>query len=279
MPSIPNASLALSMLQANASASAGAFSPVAIDFSVLGGGAGAASASVYGPGSIHLALAEAEKNEARQLAEARRQPEVKRDLERYAKVVSSAKTLEEVLDDPVARKVFLTANGLSEYADYPGLARKALASDPAAPDALAVRLASVNSGWLSTVRAFDLFRRGVAGLKSDAGLAKVINNYVAEKRLDRLDQQLPGLGTAILFKDVAATFDTAVKILGSRLGREVVTTALQIPRQIAVQSVEAQARAISARLDVAKLQDPAFVDRLVHRYLLATYGVLGGVTA
>ncbi len=94
------------------------------------------------------------------------------------------------------------------------------------------------------------------------------DDYVSEKRLDNLDEQMPGLDSAILFKTLAPTLKTPIQILGSALGREVVTTALGIPKQIALQSLEAQSTAITKRLDVSKLQNPAFVDNLIQRYLI-----------
>jgi len=107
----------------------------------------------------------------------------------------------------------------------------------------------------------------------------VKDDYVAEVRLDTLDDQIPGLGSAVLFKKIAASLDTPVKILGSALGREVVTTALGLVRQVAVQSLEAQEKAITQRLDPKKLKDPEFVDRLVQRYLIQLNGGTSGVTA
>ena len=82
------------------------------------------------------------------------------------------------------------------------------------------------------------------------------------------------------FKDSASTFDTTVKVLGSPLGREVVTTALSIPKQIALQSIEAQEKAVNAKLDVSQLKNPDYVDRLVQRYLMQLNGgSSGGLTA
>src|SRR5258708_7292096 len=68
-----------------------------------------------------VALKQAETNETKQLDQVRKDPQVQKDLARYAKVVSTAKTLNDVLDDPVARKVFLKANGLGDQVDYVGL--------------------------------------------------------------------------------------------------------------------------------------------------------------
>src|SRR5262245_21255162 len=83
------------------------------DFSVLARGAG--STPAFNGGSVKVALTNAEKNEAKQLAQVAKDPLVQKEIARYAKVVKSAKTLEEVLNDPVARKVLMTAHGLGAH--------------------------------------------------------------------------------------------------------------------------------------------------------------------
>lgn len=348
------------------------------DFSVLyGGSAAGGGGRVFNPGNVHVALAQAEANEAKQLEQARETPVTQRELERYEKVVTEAETLDDVLDDPIARRVLLTAFGLGDQADYVGLAKKALSSNPADPDSLANKLANINGAWLEFAKKYDVHQFGLSKLRAEmdgfAGkwavtldrdgapadgvleikntekgwealldgaptpievkdgkisinvlwedkdenlrvtlldgkltadgmsgaqtesaknsgswsarpfyanaIAEVQDFYVGEKRLDTLDEQLPGLGTAILFKRSAASFDNVTKILGSALGREVVTTALGLPKEIALQSLVAQEKAINQRLDVSKLQNPEFVDRLVQRYLLQLNGGQSGVTA
>ncbi|MBI1340639.1 DUF1217 domain-containing protein [bacterium] len=247
------------------------------DFSIFGGSGG--TGQVFSAGDVGVALKQAEANEARQLAAARKDPVVQRDLARYADVVRNAKTVDDVLNDPVARRVFMTANGLGEQSQYLGLSKRALTSDILDPDSLANKLASTNGAWRSTLETYNLHLFGVGALKTSTAIETVSANYVAEKRLDQLDAQLPGLGSAILFKRIAASLDTTTKVLGSALGREVVTTALGLPRQIAVQSIEAQVKAVETRLDVTKLAEPAFVDRLVQRYLISLNGGTGGLTA
>ena len=48
-----------------------------------------------------------------------------------------------------------------------------------------------------------------------------------------------------------------------------VTTALGIPKQIAFQSLQAQEKAISDRVDITKFKDPKFVEQFTRRYLVA----------
>lgn len=248
------------------------------DFSILTSKGGSSGGGLSNVGSIRAALDNADKNEARQRAQIAKDPIVKKDLARYAKVVKEAKTLDELLDDPVARRVFLKANGLGDQADAVALAKKALSSDLGDGSSLAYRLSGVNGNWLATAKQYDFHTFGIGLLKTNIATEEVAKNYIGEKRLDMLDEQLPGLGSAILFKSIAADLDTPIKILGSALGREVITTALGLPRQMAIQSLEAQSAAILQRLDPKKLKKPEFVDQLVQRYLIQLNGGAGGIT-
>jgi hypothetical protein len=228
---------------------------------------------------VKSALANAEKNEAKQLAQVAKDPQVQKDLARYAKVVKNATTLDDVLNDPVARKVFMTANGLKGDIDNIGLARKALNSDPTDSRSTAARMASINGTWLDTVTKWNTKLTGIGALQVSDAVTEISDDYVAEKRLDMLDQQMPGLGSAVLFKDIAKNLEDATDILGSPLGREVITTAFNIPKQIAVQSMVAQEKAITTRMNPAKLQNAHFVDQIAQRYLIMLNGGTGGVTA
>jgi len=248
-----------------------------IDFSALVGGK-PASGQTFSAGSVQVAFRNAEANEEKQLAQIAKDPMVQKDLARFAAVVKEAATLDEVFDDPVARRVFLKANGLGDQADSAALAKKALSSDLGDPDALAYRLSSINRAWVDTAKKYDFHTFGLELLKLNISINEVADNYVGEKRLDMLDEQLPGLGSAILFTRMAADLDTPIKILGSALGREVVTTALGLPKQIALQSLEAQEKAIRSRLDPAKLKDPEFAEKLAQRYLIQLNGGVSGLT-
>lgn len=249
-----------------------------VDFSFLtqSSSSGTATANV---GSVKSALANAEKNEAKQLAQVAKDPQVQKDLARYARVVKNAKTMDDVLNDPVARRVFMTANGLKAHVDQIGLAKKALNSSPDDKSSPAARLAGINGTWFDTVTKWPVGLAGIGVLQVSDAVKEISDDYVAEKRLDMLDQQMPGLGSAVLFKDIAGNLEDATDILGSPLGREVITTAFNIPKQIAIQSMVAQEKAIMQRMNPAKLQNAHFVDQIAQRYLIMLNGGLGGITA
>ncbi len=371
---LPLSASTVSMLFGSTSSSSGG-----VDFSLITGTGASSGASTASVGSVKVALANAEKNEAKQLAQAAKDPQVQKDLARYEKVVKNAKSIDDVLNDPIARKVLMTASGLKADINNIGLAKKAMMSDPTDSRSVAAKMSSINGAWLDFAKTYDLAtygldrlspqmngvagrwsvsiqrngetsnamlevtkargggyqakvdgtvvpitvdganvtidtlwddeagelhttrligtldKNGMSGAQYDDGVKvatawsakpyfadavqEVRDNYVAEKRLDMLDAQLPGLGSAVLFKSVARNLKDAVDILGSPLGREVITTAFNIPKQIAIQSMEAQEKAINKRIDASKLQNDHFVDQIAQRYLIVLNGGLGGVTA
>jgi hypothetical protein len=349
-----------------------------MDLSFITRGASGASPTA-GPGAATLALANAAKHEAKQLADLAKDPQIVRDLARYEKVLKNARSINDVLDDPVARKVLMTATGLKSDVDNIALLKKALLSDPADKKSLAVRMSTINDAWLAFAREYDLAKYGLDrlypqmdgvkgrwsinidregepleamleikqtrggllqaqvdgvpipitvngtkvtfdllwrdakdeihttrltgtlgkdsmsgvqyddGVKVDASwkakpyfadaLKEISDNYIAEKRLDMLDAQLPGLGSAVLFKQMAKNLKNATDVLGSPLGREVITVAFSIPKQIAVQPLIAQERVINQRMNPAKLAESAYANTVAERYLMMRNGGVGGVTA
>ena len=266
--SLSSLQIALSQMPANS----GGF-----DFSVLAQ-TGSPNGTMSGM-SPKVAIEQAAKNETRQRKQIAESPMTRKDIARYTKVVKNAKSIDDVLNDPIARKVFLKANGLGQYQDAVGLAKRALASDPTDASSVAQRLSSIEGGWLDAVLKYNFELFGIGKLQTTDALKEVTDNYVGELRLDMLDQQMPGLGTAILFKQVAPKLDTPIKVLGSGIGREVVTTALGLPKQMAVQSLQAQEKALTQRIDVKKFQSEEFVDRIAQRYLIMLNGGMGGITA
>lgn len=224
-------------------------------------------------------LKDAEKNRTTQIAAKAKDPKIKREIDDFVKGVLKAKSVDELLADPKVLKVLLTASGLEEFTTARGLAAKALKSDPEDPQGLARRLVDTNAAWLSAASTYQFASKGLAIIQDRNTLFEVSQSYAEARWREGLDAAAPGVSFALAFKDKAADLKSVFNILGDSVAREVVTTALGIPRQIAYQSLEAQSRAITSRLDIAKLQKPAFVDAFVRRYLVELNLGTSGVTA
>ncbi len=231
---------------------------------LYGFGSSAGAASGQNP---LVALQSAERNQTREIATTAADPAVKRDVTAFRNAVANAKDAASLLSNPAVLKVLLTANGLGDQAQYPALAKKALLSDTSDSKSLANQL--TNTSWKKTAQTYNFATQGLAVIQNPKVLDTIANAYAEVTWRQSLDKTTPGLSNALAFREQASTVTSVDQILGDPMLRTVVTTALAIPQEIAFQTIDAQEKAISTRLDLAKLKDPHFVDTFTQRYLLA----------
>jgi hypothetical protein len=214
------------------------------------------------------ALERAISGETRQVAQVAAKPQVKRDIAQFTQALATAKTPEQLLANPAALKVLLTANGLGDQTGNTTLATQALLSDPSefrspSDDA------SNDTRWLSVNQTYAFAEKGLSVLKDPETVNAIANGYAEELWRTHLDETTPGLSNALDFQQRASTITGAEQIFGDPTFRVVIATVLGLPEQIGSQPPGAQEQAISDRLDLAKFKDPAFVTQLTQRYLIA----------
>ncbi len=193
-------------------------------------------------------------------------PQIQRSMEQFKRAVDRAPDARAALRDPRVMTVIATALGMPDAANQAGLAQRALLSNPKDQESIVNRLS--DRRWKSAAETLNLGERGIAALRDPAIQARLAEGLTRARWRENLEAEAAGLGDAVLFRERAATARTAFDVLGDPILRRVVTTAVGLPQQIAVQSVEAQGRALTARLDITKLQDPREVNRLAERYLM-----------
>ncbi len=228
-------------------------------------GSGAAS----GATNPITALKSAEANQTADIASTAKQPQVARDIATFTKAVTNATSVTQLLSNPTVLNVLLAANGLGDQTSYTALAQKALTSDPTNANSVANQLKTTNSAWLSAAQTYQFFAKGLSVIQTPSVLSTVANAYAEVTWRTSLDATTPGLSSALTFRSEASTITSAVQILGDPIMRDVVTTALGLPLQIAIQPLETQEAAITSRLDIKQLQNPQFLDSFVQKYLLA----------
>lgn len=243
-------------------------SPVSKLLSLLAGGGtqGAGGSFVNGASAIS-ALQQAETNKAKDIADTAKQPQVQRDIQAFTKAIQSATTPQQLLSNPDALKVLLTANGLGDQLQYTALAKKALLSDSGDSKSLANTLSDTR--WKSVAQTYDFANKGLSVIKDPNVIQTITNAYAEITWRHSLDATTPGLSDALTFRQTAGSVTVADQILGDPILRRVVTTTLGLPLQIALQPLDAQERDITSKLDLSKLQDPRFVEQFAQRYLIA----------
>jgi len=214
--------------------------------------------------------------ESKALARLAKDPQLVREMDAFAKAAAKAADVKAALRDPRILDVLLPALGLPDAVGQPGLALRALTADPKQADGLLARLP--DSRWKEAAATLNLHERGIAALRDPKVQASLADGLRRMAWKSELDAGQPGIGDALLFRDRASAATNAYAVLADPVLRRVVTTALGLPQAIVVQPIETQARAITARLDLAKLQDPREVAKLAERYVVAAAGN-GGTAA
>jgi hypothetical protein len=205
--------------------------------------------------------------EERALSRIATEPQQKRAMEQFRRAVDRAPDARAALRDPRVLQVITTALGIPEGANQAGLATRVLLSDLRDEKSLANTLG--DRRWKSAAETLDLGRRGIAALRDPQLQASLADGLRRAQWNQNLEREQPGLGDAVLFRERATAVDNNIyAVLGDPIIRRVVTGALGLPMQIAIQPVETQARAVRARLDITKLEDPKEVQRLAERYLM-----------
>lgn len=211
-----------------------------------------------------------------------RDPTFNRDMQRFERAIRDAPDARAIARDPTVQRILATVVGLTgQIAESRGLMERVLLSDTSDPNSVAQRLGRSNPQLLRLAQVLDLGGSGVTRAKSDENIAAIRAAYAENLNRRNLDQTTPGLAAALSFVERAQSARTAIDVLADPALREVVTRSLGLPAQLALQSVEAQARAIEARLDVSRLRDPRFVEQFAQRYLTVVNGSGGnsGITA
>ncbi len=212
------------------------------------------------------ALNQAEANQASDIAMTAQQPDVARAIGQFTAAVESATSAQQLLANPAVLQVLLTANGLGDQTQFTALAQKALLSNPNDPNSLVNQLSDTR--WQPVVDTYQFATEGLKIIQNPSTITTIANAYAEVTWRNSLDAATPGLSNALTFRQEASTITSVDQILGDPIMRTVVTTALNIPEQIAFQPLEAQEKAISSRLDLSRFKDPNFVETFTQQYLI-----------
>jgi Protein of unknown function (DUF1217) len=229
-------------------------------------GLGGQSANASGQTPVQ-ALQSAETNHTQDVAATAAQPTVQHAIAAFTKAVTSATSVAQLLANPQVMTVLLTANGLGDQTAYTALATKALTSD--LTDATSLANVLPNTLWKTAATTYNFAQNGLSVIQQPATIASITAAYTQTVWEQSLDASTPGLSSALAFRSQASSITSVDQILGNTTLRNVVTTALGVPQEIAFQSMNAQELAISSRLDITQFKDPKFVESFIDRYLIA----------
>jgi hypothetical protein len=194
-------------------------------------------------------------------------PQVAQTIAAFTAAVKNAKNITTLLNNPTVQQVLLTASGLSNYIGETGLVTKAFMSNVSDPNSVVNQLADAT--LTSTVQTYNFATNGVAELQNPKILSTLTSGYAEIMWRQSLNAATPGLSNALDFISQASAIKSIGDVLDNATNFFVITGALGIDPDIAYQDQSAQQKAIaSSSLNIAKLQDPAYVTSLTDQYLI-----------
>lgn len=194
-------------------------------------------------------------------------PAVQKEVAYFRDKVAKLKSVDDIFKDRRLLQFVLSAYSLESEIQYPARIKAVMLSKLSDPNALANRMRDPR--YREVASELLLGDLGLFNLQTGVVTDKVVDRYVTNEYEKNLGKQNPALREAAYFKRRIASATSAYDILGDNVLRNVVTTTLGLPREIAIQSVEKQAALVERGFRLDKVKDTAYVDRFVRRFLIA----------
>ena len=217
------------------------------------------------------------------IARIEKDPVTQRDMRALEQAVTRAKDPSDLLRNPRVLQLVLEGTGLGDHANNGGLARKALMSDLKDERSLANRLP--DRRWKAAAERLAFAASGLAKLRDPAVMDALKDGIIQYRRITAISAQSKAVADALYVRDLPLEKDKVTgkdkppslfAVLGDRVMRRVATTVANLPQELALQSVEAQARTLGARFDPAQFADPKKRDALINRYLIVSSSAQAG---
>lgn len=224
-----------------------------------------------------MALYKRSVERARQdIARLEQDPATQRNLQALEQAVIRAKEPADLLRNPRVLKLLMEAIGLADQAGNGGLARNALMSNLLDRQSLANRLP--DQRWKAAAQRLDFAASGLAKVSDPAVMEALKDGIIQYRRISAISAQSQAVADALYVRDLPqGQTPSLFAVLGDKVMRRVATTVTNLPQELALQTVEAQARTLGARFDPAQFADPKKRDALINRYLIVSSSAQGGL--
>lgn len=213
-----------------------------------------------------------------EIARLEKDPTTQRDLKVLEQAVARAKDPSDLLRNPRVLKLLMEAIGLADQSGNGGLARNALMSNLLDRQSLANRLP--DQRWKAAAQRLDFAASGLGKVRDPEVMAALKDGIIQYRRITTISAQSQAVADALYVRDLPeGKTPSLFAVLGDKVMRRVATTVTNLPQELALQSVEAQARTLGARFDPAQFADPKKRDALIKRYLIVSTTAQGGLQA
>jgi hypothetical protein len=195
---------------------------------------------------------------------------IARETDYYLNNISNIKSIDDFIKNTQVFNYAMKAFGLDDMAHAKAYMRKILVEGVEDSGSFANRVSDERFLRFATV--FNFARDGEATTSTTEASQGVANRYVRQALEASAGQDNEGVRLALYFLREAPKVESPYDLLADPALWEVVKTTFGFPDEMANAAIDKQAAAVLQRLDIADLQDPEKLDRLISQFT-AVYDV------
>lgn len=201
----------------------------------------------------------------RQITDFKKQPMVSRETQYFQEKIATVNNVDELLKDYRLRSYLMKAFGLEDIVNSRALIKRVLTDDLSSDKALVYHMTDPRFVQMATALRLD---EDFGNLKKPATIAAIVTKYQTNGFEEKVGEQSEAVRNVLYFKRNANAVTSMYQVLGDKVMREVAVKAAGLPDQFAALPIEKQAATLAKKLDVSKLSDPKYLDKLVQQYLV-----------
>ena len=188
----------------------------------------------------------------------------------YKSQMKSITSGKDLLADSRVTNFILEANGIDPKSVKPADLKKMFSSDLSDPKSYVNSLENTKFAQIVASFNFDaqgkLTAKAVSGGQQRGGVLETTSQYVRQTMEEDQGKSNQGVRLALYFERMAPTISSAFGFLSDDALFQFVKTAYNLPNSVGNMDVTKQAALVKKHIDVAKLQDPEYVSKLVKRF-------------
>ncbi|MGP1355321.1 DUF1217 domain-containing protein [Roseicyclus sp.] len=215
---------------------------------------------------VALTLVDATRD--RQIERLRAAPEHARGIETFRERIGDVRSVEDLVEDRELYVFVMKAFDLEDQIFGKALVRRMLESDISDRRALVNRLTDPRLREMYQTLGFE--NEGTTNANTVQGTWQegIVDRYLETVFINDQEAQNTAVGAALEFRRKAAGIEKPLDILRDGDLALVVRRALGLPDAMAQLDLDRQGDLIRSKLDLAKLKDPAEVEKLVRKFLI-----------
>lgn len=193
---------------------------------------------------------------------------IAKDIAEYLDAIGSIGTVADLMKNKAVLTFGLRAHGLEGLISQNDALLKAFAGD--ASD-LVFSDDKEKAKFSEYLKTFSFDKNGDASKASIfVDPEKVVSDYVRQSLEKDIGERDENVRLALYFQRKAADINNFYDILADKALAAVIRGAFGMPDEMAGADIDAQARALSKRINIEDLQDPEKVEKLIQRFLILT---------